>query len=47
MPLEHLEHFLNAAEDIDETVDWCVEVLGLEAGGAKVPKLALSLESES
>ncbi len=33
MPLEHLEHFLIVAEDIDETVDWYVDVLGLEVGG--------------
>jgi len=32
MPLTHLEHFLIQTEDLDVTVDWYVDVLGMEEG---------------
>ena len=32
MPLTHLEHFLVQTEDLDGTVDWYVNVLGMEEG---------------
>ena len=32
MPLTHLEHFLIQTEDLDGTVDWYVDVLGMEEG---------------
>lgn len=32
MPLSHLEHFLIQTEDLDGTVDWYVNVLGMEEG---------------
>ena len=32
MPLTHLEHFLVQTEDLEGTVDWYVNVLGMEEG---------------
>ena len=32
MPLTHLEHFLIQTKDLDGTVDWYTEVLGMEEG---------------
>ena len=32
MPLTHLEHFLIQTEDLDRTVDWYTDVLGMEEG---------------
>jgi len=32
MPLTHLEHFLIQTEDLDGTVEWYTDVLGMEEG---------------
>ena len=32
MPLSHIEHFLVAADDIDQTGDWYCRVLGMKEG---------------
>jgi 4-hydroxyphenylpyruvate dioxygenase-like putative hemolysin len=32
MPLSHIEHLLLLVEDVDSTVDWFVENIGLERG---------------
>jgi catechol 2,3-dioxygenase-like lactoylglutathione lyase family enzyme len=32
MPLDHMQHFLVQAEDIEKTKDWYVDVLGLKLG---------------
>jgi len=32
MPLHHLQHFLIQAENIEETKDWYVSVLGMQTG---------------
>jgi catechol 2,3-dioxygenase-like lactoylglutathione lyase family enzyme len=32
MPLEHMEHFLLQAEDLEATKDWYVDVLGMRVG---------------
>lgn len=32
MPLTHLEHFLIQTEDLDRTVDWYTDVLGMKEG---------------
>jgi catechol 2,3-dioxygenase-like lactoylglutathione lyase family enzyme len=32
MPLDHMEHFLLQAEDLEATKDWYVDVLGMRVG---------------